>query len=175
MARKAAARRKPGPQTDWVLIGGAKPKMRKASKRDWNAAKEEAYVGTLAETCNLTAAAAAAGVSVSSARERRQTNARFRAGCAEAVAFAYHRLELATLERSLNGSEKIVIRKDGSEERSHEYPMAVALTLLRMHRETAAEATNEPDAADIEEVRERLFQKLQRLRKRLDSKDQDNQ
>jgi hypothetical protein len=37
-----------------------------------------------------------------------------------------------------------------------------------MHRETAAEAMSEPDASDIEELRERLFQKLQRLRKRIE-------
>jgi hypothetical protein len=158
-----------------VLVSGKKPQMRKASGRGWTRAKEEAFVNALAETCNLTIAAAEAGVSVSSARERRRTNARFRAGCAEAIAFAYHRLELATLERSLNGTEKIIIRKDGSEERVREYPMATALTLLRMHRETAAEAADEPVEADIEEVRERLFQRLQRLRQRMDAEESDRQ
>lgn len=148
-----------------VLSGGARPKMRRASKRDWTKAKEQAFVETLAETCNLSRAAEAAGVSTSSARERRKTNARFRAGCNEAIASAYQRLELAVLERSLNGTEKIVVRKDGSEERIREYPNAIALTLLRMHRDTAAEVLEEPAEADIEEVRERLFQKLQRLRK----------
>ena len=153
-------------KTELVLSGGRKPRIRKASKRDWTKAKEQTYVNALAETCNLTIAAAEAGMSVSSARERRKTNARFRAACAEAIGFAYHRLELATLERSLNGTEKIIIRKDGSEERIREYPLAVALTLLRMHRETATEAMDEPDEVDIEQVRERVFQKLQRLRKR---------
>ena len=167
MAKNKAERRKAAPRTELVLAGGTKPRMRRAGKRDWTKAKEEAYVNELAETCNLTLAAAAAGVSVSSARERRKTNARFRASCAEAVGHGYHRLELATLERSLSGTEKITIRKDGSEERVREYPMAVALTLLRMHRETAAEAMSEPDPREVEELRERLFQKLQRLRKRL--------
>ena len=167
MARKVAANRlKAGRTTERVLIGGHQPKVRKAGKRDWTRTKEKVYVNTLAETCNLTIAAAEAGVSVSSARQRRKSNARFRASCAEAIAHAYHRLELATLERSLNGTEKIMIRRDGSEERVREYPLAVALTLLRMHRETAAEAMNEPEELDIEEVRERLFQKLQRLRER---------
>lgn len=149
-----------------VLAGGAKPRMRKGSKRDWTRTKEQAFVETLAETCNLTRAAEAAGVSTSSARERRKTNAAFRASCAEAIASGYERLELAVLERSLNGSEKIVIRKDGSEERIREYPNAVALTLLRMHRETAAEVMEEPAEADLEELRQRLFDKLQRLQKR---------
>ncbi|HET9811245.1 MAG TPA: hypothetical protein VFP53_06055 [Sphingomicrobium sp.] len=152
-----------------TIVGGAAPKARKRSKRDWTRAKEQAFVEALAETCNLTRAAEAAGVSTSGARQRRKTNAAFRASCCEAIASAYQRLELAILERSLNGSEKIVVRKDGSEERIRDYPNAVALTLLRMHRDTAAEAMNEPDEQDIEEVRERIFQKLQRLRKRTES------
>jgi hypothetical protein len=75
------------------------------------------------------------------------------------------------LDRSLNGSEKIVTRKDGSEERIREYPNAVAMTLLRLHRETAEEATREADPADVEELRERLFNKLERLRKREEARD----
>ena len=154
-----------------VLTGGKKPQMRRAAKRNWNLAKEEAFVEALAETCNFTAAAAAARVSVSGARRRRKTNARFRASCREAIASAYERLELAMLDRSLNGSEKIVTRKDGSEERVREYPNAVAMTLLRLHRETAEEATREADPADVEELRERLFNKLERLRKREEARD----
>jgi hypothetical protein len=169
------ARRKAGAKSELVLIGGGKPKMRRASRRDWTRAKEQTYVEALAETCNYAAAAAAAGVSVRGARERRKRNARFRASCAEAIAAAYQRLEMAILERCLNGCEKIIVRKDGSEERIREYPNAVALTLLRMHRETAAEAMRDPDPAQLEEARERLFQKLQRLRKRLDSKGSDSQ
>jgi hypothetical protein len=145
--------------------------MRAPNKRDWSKAKEEAYVNTLAETCNFTAAASAAGVSTSSAWRRRKTNVAFRASCRDAVAAGYQRLELALLDRALNGSEKIVTRKDGSEERVREYPNAVALTLLRLHRETAVEVENEPEPTDIDEVRERLFNKLQRLRKRIEAED----
>ncbi|NUQ18612.1 MAG: hypothetical protein HOP95_09195 [Sphingomonas sp.] len=155
-----------------MLVGGKNPKKRGETKRDWNSEKEEIYVQTLAETCNYTAAAASAGVSVSSALRRRKTHAKFRASCRDAVAFAYERLELAMLDRGLNGSEKIVIRKDGSEERIREYPNAVALTLLRLHREGATEAMNEPDPGDVEELRERLFNKLERLRKREEARDQ---
>lgn len=171
MARKATGRRKAAPADGLVLRGGGSPKMEKAGKRDWSKAKEEVYVNTLAETCNFTRAAEAAGVSTSSAWRRRKTDAAFRASCREAVAAGYQRLELALLDRALNGSEKIVTRKDGSEERVREYPNAVALTLLRLHRETAAEVENEPEHTDIEEVRERLFSKLQRLRTRIEAKD----
>jgi len=41
-----------------------------------------------------------------------------------------------------------------------------------MHRETAQAAIEEPVEQDIEEVRERLFQKLQRLRKRFEAEEQ---
>lgn len=175
MVRKAAGRRQAGPKGELVLVGSGRPKMRKATARDWTREKEETYVNTLVETCNLTAAAAAAGVSTSSAWRRRKTNARFRASCAEAIAAGYQRLELALLDRALNGSEKIVTRKDGSEERVREYPNAVALTLLRMHRETAAEVENEPDEADADEIRERLVKKLERLRLRFEQERKEQQ
>jgi hypothetical protein len=50
-----------------------------------------------------------------------------------------------------------------------EYPNQIALHLLKMHRDSAAEAIEEPGEVDIEELRERLFDKLQRLRKRIAS------
>ena len=171
MARKKSTRRKAAPGEELVLVGSGRLQRRKASPRDWTRAKEEIYINALAETCNFTRAAEAAGVSTSSAWRRRKTNAAFRASCREAVTAGYQRLELALLDRALNGSEKIVTRKDGSEERVREYPNAVALTLLRLHRETAAEATNEAEPTDIEEVRERLFNKLQRLRTRIQAED----
>lgn len=171
MTQKKAGRRKASAAKELVLRAGANPKVEKANKRDWTKDKEEIYVNALAETCNFTAAASAAGVSTSSAWRRRKTNAAFRASCREAVAAGYQSLELALLDRALNGSEKIVIRKDGSEERVREYPNAVALTLLRLHRETADEVVNEAEQTDIEEVRERLFNKLQRLRKRIQAED----
>ena len=84
----------------------------------------------------------------------------------EAIGAAYQRLEMVLLERAFLGTEKIVRRKDGSEERMVEYPNQLALSLLKMHRDTAIEADTELAPADVEEIRERLVQKLQRLKKR---------
>ena len=84
----------------------------------------------------------------------------------EAIGAAYQRLEMVLLERAFVGTEKLVRRKDGSEERMIEYSNQLALTLLKMHRDTAVEASTEIPADDIEDVRERLIQKLQRLRRR---------
>lgn len=155
MARKVKAER--------VLVGG---QMRKASKRNWSKAKIDNFLSALAETCNVTMAAAEAGVSVSAAYERRKADAGFRGAWMEAIGAAYQRLEMVLLERALVGTEKLVRRKDGSEERMLEYPNHLALTLLKMHRDTAAEATAEIDPDDVEDVRERVLAKLERLRKR---------
>ena len=152
-----------------TIVGGDKSQVRKARKNGWTKTKEEKFFTALGETCNVTLAAEAAGMSLTSAYERRKKVAAFRAGWAEAIATAYQRLELVMLDRALNGTEKIVVRKDGSEERMREYPNQIALHLLKMHRDSAMEAMEEPAEAEIEEVRERLFEKLQRLRKRQDA------
>jgi hypothetical protein len=149
-----------------VVAGGARPIVRKARRREWTRAREKQFLTALSETCNVTVAAEAAGISLTAAYVRRKKVAAFRAGWAEAIATAYHRLELVMLDRALNGTEKIVVRKDGSEERMREYPNQIAMHLLKMHRDSAMEAIEEPAEAEIEEVRERLFQKLQRLRNR---------
>jgi phage terminase small subunit len=149
-----------------VVAGGARPIVRKARRREWTRAREKQFLTALSETCNVTVAAEAAGISLTAAYVRRKKVAAFRAGWAEAIATAYQRLELVMLDRALNGTEKIVVRKDGSEERMREYPNQIAMHLLKMHRDSAMEAIEEPAEAEIEEVRERLFKKLQRLRNR---------
>jgi hypothetical protein len=159
LARKAKA-------GELVLVSGGKTQMRKASEKNWSKAKESEFLSVLAETCNVTLAAAAAGVSVSAAYRRRKADAAFRGAWLEAVGTAYRRLEMVLLERAFVGTEKLVRRRDGSEERMVEYPNQLALTLLKMHRDTAAEATTEVAPDDVEEIRERLLEKLERLRKR---------
>jgi hypothetical protein len=149
MARKAKA-------DELKLVGGEKTQLRKASSRDWSKTKERDFVSALAETCNVTRAA----------YRRRKADAGFRGAWLEAIGSAYQRLELVLLERAFVGTEKIVRRKDGSEERMVEYPNQLALTLLKMHRDTAMEASAEFAPDDIEEVRERVMAKLERLRRR---------
>lgn len=166
MAKRAA--RKP----ELRIIGGAAPKLRKPRRNEWTKAKEEAFFTALAETCNVKHAAQAAGMSVAGAYLKRKRDAAFRAGWADAIATAYQRLELVMLDRALNGTEKIVIRKDGSEERMREYPNQIALHLLKMHRDSAMEVIEEPSEADAAEVRQRLVEKLERLRKRFEAEDQ---
>jgi hypothetical protein len=148
------------------LVGGKKPQMRKAQPRDWNKDKETKFLTVLSETCNVTHACAEAEVSVSGAYGRKHGNAAFRAAWLEAISVAYQRLELALLDRAFNGTEKVVKRRDGSEERMLEYSNQLGLTLLKMHRDTAVEASTEFQPDQIEELKERLFNKLQRLKER---------
>ena len=107
-----------------------------------------------------------AGVSISGAYRRRRENAAFRAGWLEALSVAYQRLELVLLDRAFNGTEKVVKRRDGSEERMLEYSNQLGLTLLKMHRDTADAASKEYAPEQVEELRERLLNKLRRLKAR---------
>ena len=154
------------------VVGSTKPKVRKPRRNEWTRAKEQTFFTALAETCNVKLAAEIAGMSVAGAYWRRKRDAAFRAGWAEAIGAAYQRLELVMLDRALNGTEKIVVRKDGSEERMREYPNQIAMHLLKMHRDSAMQAIEEPDEADVADVRARLVEKLERLRRRFEAEDE---
>lgn len=151
---------------EMVLVGAARPQLRKAGKRDWSQAKAREFLSVLAETCNVSEAARQSGIAVSAAYRRRKTEGAFRAAWMEAVGAAYQRLELVLLERAFVGTEKVLTRRDGTEERMTEYSNQLGLTLLKMHRDTAVEAAPENEPENIDEIRERLFNKLERLRKR---------
>ena len=149
-----------------VLAGSRKPQMQREPGRNWTRDKEREFLSVLAETCNVTRACAAVGMSAPGAYKRRRRNAAFRAAWLDAISTAYQRLELALLDRAFNGTEKIFRRHDGSEDRLIEYPNHLGLSLLKMHRSTAAEAEMEMPEEDVEEVRERLLRKLERLKQR---------
>ena len=159
--RRALARR-----TDLTLVASKKPQLRKAAARDWSKDKAREFLSVLAETCNVSEACRRSGVPMTVAYRRRKMDAAFRAGWLEAIAAAYQRLELVLLDRAFNGIEKVIRRKDGSEERMLEYSNQLGLTLLKMHRDTAIEANSELPPEDVDEIRERLVRKLQRLKKR---------
>jgi len=148
------------------IVGGKRPHMSAARPRDWTKEKEADFLSVLADTCNVTLASKEAGVSISGAYRRRRENAAFRAGWLEALSVAYQRLELVLLDRAFNGTEKVVKRRDGSEERMLEYSNQLGLTLLKMHRDTADTASKKYTPEQVEELRERLLNKLRRLKAR---------
>jgi len=134
--------------------------------RDWSAAKARDFLRVLAETCNVSEACRRSGVPMTVAYRRRKMDASLRAEWAEMIAIGYQRLEAVLLDRAFNGTEKVITKRDGSEERILEYSNQLGLQLLKMHRETAAEADNQMAPEDVDEIRERLVRKLQRLKKR---------
>ena len=161
------AKRKTGPG-ELVLDGKGRVRMRKSSPRTWTSDKEKQFLTALAETCNVKLAAQETGVSPQHAYVRRKSNAGFRAAWLDAIAVAYSRLELVLLDRALNGTEKLVTHKDGREERMVHYSNQVALTLFKMHRETAIEADSEMPLDELAELRAKIANKLDRLKRQED-------
>ena len=156
---------------EMTLVAAKKPQLKKRAKRDWSKAKAAKFLGVLAETCNVSEACRRSRVPMTVAYRRRKMDAAFRAGWVEAIGIAYSRLELVLLERAFNGTERVIRRRDGSEERMREYPNHIALKLLQMHRETAIEADSEMPSEDVDEIRERIVRKLQRMKKRDESQE----
>ena len=154
-----------------TLVAALTPQLKKLARRDWSQAKASALLGVLAATCNVSEACRQSGVPMTVAYRRRKMDAAFRAAWVEAIGVAYSRLEMMLLERAFHGIEKVIRRKDGSEERMLEYPNQLGLQLLKMHRDTAQEAESEYSTDDVAEIRERLVKKLQRLKRRDDEQE----
>lgn len=149
-----------------VIVPGRKPQLRKRSARSWSKAKGDEFLRVLGETCNVSEACRESGVAMTVAYRRRKMDAGFRAAWNERIAIGYQRLEAVLLDRAFNGTERVITKRDGGVERIREYPNQIALQLLKMHRETAIEDDSDMPADDVAEIRERLFRKLQRLKKR---------
>ncbi len=149
-----------------IGAAGGKPRMRAVSRGSWTKEKEREFLTVLAATCNVTRACEAVGMGAPGAYSRRSRNAAFRAAWAEAIASAYQKLEMVLIERTLSGTEKVMTRHDGSEDRMREYPNNLGLALLKLHRSTAAEVRPPAAVEDGGDARERLVQKLLRLKKR---------
>lgn len=155
-----------------VLVAGDPPQLRKATAKSWNKDKEATFLATLAETCNVTRACAAAGVCVSSAYRRKKENAAFRSAWLAAISVAYQRLEMVLLERAFVGTEKLVAVRGGEPQTMREYSDRLGLALLKMHRDSATDAATEFAPAEVDELKERLLDKLRRLKARDEEKEE---
>jgi len=168
--RKAPGGR--GADGDLVLVAGKKPQMRTGTGRCWVKDNEGAFLSVLAETCNVTRACEAAGVSVSSAYRRKKDNAAFRAAWLTAISIAYQRLEMVLLERAFVGTEKLVAVRGGEPQTMREYSNQLGIALLKMHRDTAADADRPFEPGQVEELKARLLDKLRRLKAREQDKEE---
>jgi hypothetical protein len=149
-----------------TLVAATKPQLKKRAPRDWSQEKAAKFLSVLRETCNVSEACRRSGVPMTVAYRRRKMDAAFRSSWIEAIGQGYQLLEGILLDRAFNGTERVITKRDGSLERMHEYPNQLGLMLLKMHRETAIEAESEVGSEEVDEIRERLVRKLQRLKRR---------
>lgn len=162
MAKRVSADPDPG----LIIDGKSSPKLRQARECDIEDEQVATFFATLAETCNVVRSAKAAGFSKAWAYRKRKRDAGFRRAWAEAVREGYARLELVLLERAIKGTPKLVRTARGSDRVMRDYSNTLAVALLRRHAETAASASYEPGEDELQEVRERILEKLERLRER---------
>lgn len=150
-----------------AIDGGTRVRKRAIRKVAITRKQERKFFAVLAASCNVAMAAREAGVRPQRVYEKRKADAAFREAWGEAIAAGYEKLELVLLERALVGTEKITVDKSGGETRVREYPNNIALSLLKMHREDAREAqarrAQELGEEEVQEVRERIVEKLARL------------
>lgn len=150
------------------MLGGTRngPQRKAAGKNGWTAAKAEKFIAVLADSCNVSLAARAIRRSVSSVYVQRSKNADFRRQWDQALATGYSRLELMMLERALHGTEKVVTLKSGESRVMQEYDDRVALALLRLHRDRVSAIDSGVDEQSVDEARERILDRLERMRDR---------
>lgn len=151
---------------DETVEGKARLKKRRPSPQTITGEQIETFFAELADSCNVVRSAKAAGFSANWAYRKRKTDAAFRSSWAAAVRDGYANLELILLERAMKGTPKLVRTGKGHDRVMREYSNALAVALLRRHAETADSAAYEPGEDELREVRERILEKLEGLRRR---------
>lgn len=133
--------------------GGASEKKSEElmPNRHW----QRAFLATLAETSNVSAAAAAASIQTSRAYRYKRENPSFAREWRLALCEGYDLLELELLHRLRFGAGK---------EDDAKFDNANALRLLSQHRETAARARAIRENADVGEMRASILSKLLEMR-----------
>lgn len=155
-------------KNELVLVAGKRPQMRKGRRNGWTKAKQEAFLAALARTCNIAAALRSVRMSRSGLDRLRRRDAGFRARMIETVREAYGTLELFTIRKMMDGTVKTVTKADGSVETVHEYPLQLAVQLLRLHKDNAPGAEPELRGEDREAVLARLGRKVDAVARRLE-------
>ena len=151
---------------DEIVEGKTRLKKRRASPQTITPEQIETFFAALADTCNVVRSAKAAGFAANWAYRRRKFDAAFRNGWVAAVREGYAKLELVLLERAMKGTPKLVKTARGTDRIMREYSTALAVALLRRHADTADSAAYEPSEDEMREVRERILEKLEGMRRR---------
>jgi hypothetical protein len=151
---------------DEIVEGNIRLKKRRASPQTITPEQIETFFAALADTCNVVRSAKEAGFAANWAYRRRKFDAAFRNEWAAAVREGFAKLELVLLERAMKGTPKLVRTARGTDRVMREYSTALAVALLRRHAETADSAAYEPGEDEMREVRDRILEKLEGMRRR---------
>ena len=126
---------------------------------DWS----RVFLGELAATSNVSAAARLAGVSTFIVYETRRSNPEFNHAWREALCEGYDHLEMALLFRLRAGEIKPAT---GAKRGVRQFDNATSLRLLTAHREAVAQQRAVRDNEDAETILASLNAKLERMRER---------
>ena len=124
------------------------------------------FLAALAESSNVTAAAEAAGISLSWVYQTKRDDRDFAEDWLVALCEGYDRLELELLARARSGE----VRANGERanvERGTRFDNGTALRLFLAHRETRIRFMAQQDQVSAEEIRASIEEKLARLRDRV--------
>jgi hypothetical protein len=156
-----------------MVEGKSRLKRRRASWQTITDEQIETFFETLADTCNVVQSAKAAGFAKDWAYRKRKTDAAFRNGWAQAVREGYAKLELILLERAMVGTPKLVRTSKGGDRVMREYSTSLAVALLKRHAALADAAQYQPSDQELAEVRDRILEKLEGLKRRRAAEDED--
>ncbi len=138
----------------------------------WSEEAEETFLEELAATCNVKAAAQAAGFSTVAVYRRRMKHAGFTEAWALAIAQGYARLEAMLVERataSLSArAVEDVVAKGAARPVPAEMSVGDAMSLLKLHRASVRGGPEQAyghreKAPDVEEVRANILRKIEAI------------
>ena len=144
---------------DTTTSGAAAKAARRASSRLWR----RAFLGELAATSNVSAAARKAGVTTARAYQARRDDAEFHREWQEALCEGYDHLEMTLLQRLRDGEVKPAA---GAKRGARVFDNATALRLLIAHRESAARQRAIHDNRNAGSILASIDAKIDRMRER---------
>ncbi|WP_156840752.1 hypothetical protein [Novosphingobium aquimarinum] len=124
---------------------------------DWR----KAFLTALAESSNVKASAARAGISPSTAYDARRNDPAFQREWQDALFEGYEHLEMTLLQRLREGEIKPAA---GAKRGKRTFDNATAFRLLMLHRESAARAMAQRENRDADAVLASIDAKIDRMR-----------
>lgn len=151
-------------------IANRRLQKRRTRRKLFGKKRQERFLEHLAATCNVTASAAAADITIGPVYRQRMINPEFRAGWDAALEQGYARLEAALIERAERGSNRPQVHGDkivDGPDSPAEIDWEKGMELLRHHRRGLAgigkRGLPPPRRVPVDEVAAKLIKKLKAL------------